>query len=211
MKFKKSLGFTLSEVLIVIGILGIVAAMTIPAVVANHQKTAWLTSLEKNYNELSQNLVVLSTEKYNRDLYGSRLCKDGKTITGTAGQFLKDYYKIARDCGTTSSPCFARQYQSINGDTDSFSCSDGYNVLLKSGSAICVIPAVSASDTDVHIYLDINGEQKPNTGGKDMFEFRVNKKFEIYDEGDEDDCKDETFGAGCLNNVLNNNWRIDYY
>ena len=37
-------GFTLAEVLITLGIIGIVAALTIPTLVANYQNKSWNTS-----------------------------------------------------------------------------------------------------------------------------------------------------------------------
>ena len=40
-------GFTLAEVLITLGIIGVVAALTIPQVVQNYQKQATATALKK--------------------------------------------------------------------------------------------------------------------------------------------------------------------
>lgn len=38
----KNYGFTLAEVLITLGIIGIVAAMTLPAIVSKYQEKFWL-------------------------------------------------------------------------------------------------------------------------------------------------------------------------
>ncbi|MFR1672849.1 MAG: hypothetical protein ACLSWI_07905 [Candidatus Gastranaerophilaceae bacterium] len=46
--------FTLAEVLITLGIIGVVAALTIPNVIANHQKRVTAKKVEKAYTELNQ-------------------------------------------------------------------------------------------------------------------------------------------------------------
>ena len=49
-------GFTLAEVLITLGIIGIVAAMTIPSLVANYRKKQFQSGLNKGYSVLLQAL-----------------------------------------------------------------------------------------------------------------------------------------------------------
>ena len=49
-------GFTLSEVLITLGIIGVVAALTIPSVVNNYKKQQFRTGLKKEYSVLLQTL-----------------------------------------------------------------------------------------------------------------------------------------------------------
>lgn len=49
-------GFTLSEVLITLGIIGVVAALTIPSVVNNYKKQQFRTGLKKEYSVLLQAL-----------------------------------------------------------------------------------------------------------------------------------------------------------
>ena len=43
----KQTAFTLAEVLITLGIIGVVAAMTLPSLIANHQKQVYVTGLKK--------------------------------------------------------------------------------------------------------------------------------------------------------------------
>ena len=50
--FAFSLGFTLTEVLITLGIIGVVAAMTIPTLVNNYQKNVYTTSFKKAVSSL---------------------------------------------------------------------------------------------------------------------------------------------------------------
>ena len=48
----KKAAFTLAEVLITLGIIGIVAAMTIPTLVSNYQKKVLKTQFTKKYAEI---------------------------------------------------------------------------------------------------------------------------------------------------------------
>lgn len=43
-------GFTLAEVLITLGVIGIVAALTIPSLISNHNKSVTAARLSKAYN-----------------------------------------------------------------------------------------------------------------------------------------------------------------
>ena len=75
--FKKA--FTLSEVLITLGIIGMVAALTMPAVIANYQKQETVSRLQKVYSVLSQ--AVKRAELSEGELFF------------IAGEFLQDIYK----------------------------------------------------------------------------------------------------------------------
>ena len=59
---KKFSGFTLAEVLITLGIIGIVAAMTIPALITKYQKQVAATQLKKHYSQLNQVLMRISDD-----------------------------------------------------------------------------------------------------------------------------------------------------
>lgn len=139
MKSRLFSGFSLTEVMLSMAIVGIIAAITVPVVTNHYQKQSLLTLLQKNYVELDNNLTTLQTENIHGNLYTSILAKT-KT---DAGNFLKSYYKVKQDCGETAQPCFASAYSSINAPATmvNFSC-DGYSVTVAGGAAICIVPAV---------------------------------------------------------------------
>ncbi len=237
MKSEAYFGFTTSEMLIAMAIIGIIAAITVPAVVANYQNSSMLAMLKKNYVEMQENLVLLHTDNYNKSFYKSKLVTD---VNG----YLDDYYTITTDCGSTAQPCFANSYRSIRSATQvPFSCS-GQSVLVKGGAAICIIPGqapVSADEEEdieakdavpAHVYLDVNGTEKPNIGGLDMFSFYI-YDFYTIDDGDEDSyigpekikdgtaeaerntlfeskCLTSSTGVGCFGKILNDDWKINY-
>ena len=233
MRNKKFLGFSLAEALLAMAVVGIIAAITIPNVINSYQKQSMIALLQKTYLELGQNLIILRTEAYNKSFYQSILSLQGRTIANTAGRFFigdannKPYYNILKDCGTTAQPCFASTYSNINGDkTENFSCNNGYNVLLKSGTAMCIIPADAGNPAKVHV--DVNGTEGPNLGGRDMFTFYIYDDYSI-DEKDitpdkikdgtaeterntlfSSSCLSSTTGEGCFGKLLNDNWKMNY-
>ena len=58
----KKYGFTLAEVLITLGIIGVVAALTIPTLMANHRKHVVETKLEKIYSVMNQAINMTNAE-----------------------------------------------------------------------------------------------------------------------------------------------------
>ena len=55
--------FTLAEVLVTLGIIGVVSAMTVPTLMQNYQRQSYVTQLHKVYNELSQALLRYQTDR----------------------------------------------------------------------------------------------------------------------------------------------------
>ena len=59
----RKVAFTLAEVLITLGIIGVVAAMTLPTLLANHRKNVAEARLTKFYSAINQ--AVLLSEREN--------------------------------------------------------------------------------------------------------------------------------------------------
>ncbi len=226
------LGFSLTEVLIAMSVVGVISAITVPVVIGHYQKQSLLSLVQKNYSDMEQNLTVLQTENYSKGLYKSILNqKEGKTVAETAGQFLTEYYKVKKDCGTTAQPCFAASYSDIStGTATNFSC-DGYTISATNGAAICVIPANITTDESnnktknpAKVYIDTNGTEAPNISGRDLFTFNIYEDFTIDEvdpklsSSDKTDkrteiaakCTTSKIGEGCLSRLLDDNWKMNY-
>jgi prepilin-type N-terminal cleavage/methylation domain-containing protein len=73
---KKS-GFTLAEVLITLGIIGVVAAMTIPTLIANTNGTKFRSQFKKTLSTLNQ-AGLMAQAQYDLDYAGTNaVCKNG--------------------------------------------------------------------------------------------------------------------------------------
>ena len=73
---RKRAAFTLAEVLITLGIIGVVAALTLPSVIQNYKKSVIETSVKKFYTNINQAIIL--SERDNGDMhYWSRTAWDG--------------------------------------------------------------------------------------------------------------------------------------
>ena len=60
--YNKKVAFTLAEVLVTLGVLGVVAALTMPGMIINHRKKIVAESVKKTYSELNQVLKMAEIE-----------------------------------------------------------------------------------------------------------------------------------------------------
>jgi len=183
MFYKKSSlkAFTLAEVLITLAIIGVVAAITIPSIVANHQKRALETQFAKAYRTLSQAVNLAIAE------YGDISTWDWKDsyTAEEKDKFVKKYFSPylnhVKFCSATNpnTGCFPDvMYKFMSGDN--FGNTANLNdpkVQLADGSMISFTLLANTAPTraDINIYFDINGHKKPNTIGRDLFTFSMYK------------------------------------
>ena len=97
--YKNKQGFTLAEVLITLGIIGVVAAMTLPTLIANYQKKVIATKLKQTYSILSnaiakeQSLTGIPFSSYYALEYRKDACPTGYEFTECANALFEDYLK----------------------------------------------------------------------------------------------------------------------
>ena len=94
-------GFTLSEVLITLGIIGVVASITIPTVINKYNEKLTVSKAKKIYSLMSQAylLSVRDNGLANEWAVGNGLSSN--TAIQIASYF-KPYLKILNDCGTNA-------------------------------------------------------------------------------------------------------------
>jgi len=190
MVFEKRVGFgfTLSEVLIALGIIGVVAAMTIPYLVQNYLKTQTVVQLQKVYSELSR--AVKMSEMDNGELstwtFGTKAF-DTDEVNAFVETYLIPYLKLTKNCGTSDATCTSKNRPDLNGVANNvykmpvgISCN--YKFILGDGAVVWVNTYINSTN----IFVDINGDKKPNMFGKDTFAFFItptNKKLKFWGEG----------------------------
>lgn len=97
-------GFTLAEVLITLGIIGIVAALTIPTLIANFSKNPVRNRAKKSLFYLSQALEQMAVDGGTPgDLSSFFASADLKTIEGDK---IVPYFNVAKNCAITTLGCF---------------------------------------------------------------------------------------------------------
>ena len=164
-KIKKNKpAFTLAEVLIVIGIIGIVAAITIPNLINNYNAKKLRTQFLKSYS-----LITQMFKQYSDDGQTNTICRQ------TYKQFI-NYSSNATDCGYDGSTCYkedvSNKYKTINNQTFSNGRLNDGMILLPSGELL-MFEDGNAAKGIILISVDINGyKNPPNKAGYDLFTFQ---------------------------------------
>lgn len=226
-------GFTLSEVLITLGIVGVVSVLTIPAIMKNYKDKIYITQLKKTYSQLSEATKTIMSDEQSESFYTTtggvnQTCSDINTGTCEkgAGYFFNKYLKIVQhDCGQNSK-CIGNNYTNTAGDPIP-APTDKYCVQTANGTTICSSfnPKVGGDVNKpcLSLLVDVNGPSMPNTTGKDVFAIDVHPDGSLsdYSSGcapESKGCaptmcntqKDSLFNAacGCLNSVIESGWKF---
>lgn len=193
-------GFTLAEVLITLGIIGVVAALTMPSLIASHKEKVTVARLKKVYSTLENAYMLARNE--NMDVQSWFESDDVKTNSKIFYEKLKPYLNVMKDCGVESG-CLTegyvktldgRNYNNYNLNTKE------YRFILSDGTQVMIYLAKSdfaASDSIGNIKVDIDGYRGSYTFGKDFFIFNITPKG-IYPNGLENHtASDDTFEEAC--------------
>ena len=165
--------FTLAEVLLTLAIIGVVAALTIPAVVTKITKDQYVTGLKKAYNTLK------AVEREAIQVHGPMENWDWSTGTTTSDfeKYFLPHFDVLKNCGaTTEKGCFATGLTNLSGGTyDDFNSIYYYKIVTSDGMSWAY--EKSPSTTPLYMqgvfYVDVNGLKSPNRWGRDIFEFWV--------------------------------------
>lgn len=171
--------FTLAEVLITLGIIGVVAAMTLPVLVNRTQGKELETGLQKAYSVI-QNAI-------NKMNYDEGQIVNGENYSDTASFMVKfkKYFNLSKDCGKSDCEINDTENEELGQMLSSHyktytnkSLGTGF---LDDGQAITTdgmfIMAENNSQNPTNwlfISVDVNGiNKKPNRWGHDLFTFQV--------------------------------------
>ena len=78
----KKCAFTLAEVLITLGIIGVVAAMTLPTLIQNHQKQTYVNGLKKAISATSNMLKKMQADEEASSITATSIVQDGLCVQG---------------------------------------------------------------------------------------------------------------------------------
>lgn len=211
---KKKLAFTLAEVLITLGIIGIVAAMTIPTLMQKYYEKQTVSRLKETYSILTQALKLCGEENGYPEEWG--LTGRNEESTAIVAEKVIPFLKINIDCGMKmekSDKCFPVEIQRLNGQGGKYDMkkSSRYFVSLLNGTSL----AIESAETDIvymYFLVDTNGAAPPNTWGKDIFEFTYQPNLGLVPSGHPNfsgnyyktHCNDlGDYGFGCAYYVIN--------
>ena len=172
-------GFSLAEVLIVLGVLGIVASMTLPPLIVKYQKQVTVSRLQKFYSVFNQALKMSEVDHGDYKFWNSSADFGGILYFN---EYWKPYLSIlnicrtGKDCGYNSNtPWKDIKNKSTVGtaiiEDDgriAFYLSDGIFILM----LFYLNDEANNTKREVPSFLvDINGSKRPNRVGQDLFYF----------------------------------------
>ena len=210
--------FTMAEVLITVGIIGIVAAMTLPSLIGNYQKKVTATRLKRTYTVIAQT-IERSKVDYG-DVSGWRLDE----IAGT-GQAARD--EISEYFTSQFwEPWVPKIQGAFYGSAKEF----GYEItkglipdntkikwyVLNDGTVVGIWIMVYIDEngngtqlSSVGYWVDTNGLKKPNLFGQDIFVFQLNPVTGNIIDNSENLTRDELIEK--CKAIRNGKYNTNYY
>lgn len=213
-------GFTLSEVLITLGIIGVVAAITIPGLMTNYRKHVTATTLEKSISTLNQTIKLSENENGELETWDKSLPQEE-----FIDKYFRPYIKIMQTCNPITKCGYKSQtpWKNLNGRPANdygnpnhrgrtpFIAMDGilytFGFINDGGTA--------EVDNDKIIIIDINNSRGPNQFGKDIFFLYRKEEASIYPYGADksskeirNDCSKNGRGFYCAAWIRENGWKI---
>lgn len=201
---KRKKAFTLTEVLIAVIIVGIIAALVLPTIITHYQTKAMELKGTRQLQAIQAAVSSLAVLENKTNFTETMLYSDTTSYSAddTAGKFLKKYFKIAKYCGAPTagkSECFADEYYEYS-DKDKKVIEpelEGACAILKNGVSVCVTPQVIGEP--VKVVMDLNGPKGPNIMGEDR-DFRKMTKLDLQYNSTPDKVRDPS-GVLALNNT----------
>lgn len=227
-----SLAFTLAEVLITLGIIGVIAVITIPSMLQDSNDRAKVVALKKTYSILSSAYSNAVKE------IGDPSKWDWSGGVKVMIDELSPYLRVNKNCSDGSQGCFpASVVYKLLSNSDWLGVDNSANpkMILADGTAIfaslsnpssgslssgCVDVRNVSGNKNVcgYYYVDINGFMSPNQLGVDTFAFYLTTTG-IIPVGQANDSwmiqpftclyKNSVTGIGCTGWVISNE-NLDY-
>ena len=177
---KKYTAFTLAEILIVIAIIGVVSALTVPNLAKNTNNKEIVARVKKADSNLSD-AYGRARAKYGANL-DNWFLSDGTNVTNRSkrvGKRMLEFMNVDKDCGQTTAGCFKNAaYAVLDASTQSTNLDSTSNNYYKEAAQQAQQQGKPAS-TDVLVGntfcivdVDVDGPNKGfNTAGIDLFQF----------------------------------------
>lgn len=250
----KKIAFTLAEILIVLGLIGIVAESTIPTLVNDFQKQVQVTQLKKFYTNFEQGMrAYMASQGCTDDLACTGLFASSSPETTWQDRMnteLPKIFRVDKIYGEQNSELslFKTTYLDNSGTSAlfylssfySFTTLDNFLIGMGDGGGNCTrYPTYESKLKNACglLYVDINGFQKPNKLGRDVFNFVLANNGMLYPrDGIENSLARNNNlsyywknlpaegcgipdnpviptgykGYGCAARIIDNGWKMDY-
>lgn len=191
MIIKRLIAFTMAEILIVLGIIGVIATITIPTLINNVQKHQYVAALKENYSDINQALLLMMSgegvsEFRDLNIFDDNYMEDsGKN--DKIDSLVKKYFKVIKSCKYGDNSCKINGYRYLNGGIPFSDFFNSYVFYKPDGAVISLDISPSCSSSNKFgdngcgvIEIDINGLKPPNIKGRDLFSFYIMDNAKLY-------------------------------
>lgn len=214
--------FTLAEVLITLGIIGVVASITIPSLMHDTSKEQTVQKIRKSFSTLTQayRLSVIDNDSVENWDWGTQ--GNSASIRTSFDKYWGQYLNIAKYCNTYQECGYkSNSTKDLNGDSRQVvvDTNNMTTVLLQDGSMFKVFHDEGASTT--YLYIDIDGPKGTSVYGKDIFQFQIHSvkgllprgfnSSGVYDKTNVNQACDGTGqydGDFCAARIMLDDWKI---
>ena len=184
-------GFSLAEVLITLGILGVVIAMTLPSLIGKYQEKQWKVAYKKAYSGISQALLRVQQNGEFEDISNTYDVETDSGTTLVVSDAIGENFKTISKYFNTVKTCFD------NNADECWVCEEGQSGFIGGGAPDwlgCYKTSYSFVDAsgmawylyrnvEYPILVDVNGDKRPNRLGQDRFVMKfASKEGGNYDE-----------------------------
>lgn len=202
----KKIGFTIAEILIVLGVLGVISALTLPALTTANQRRINSSALSVAVSNMETALRTMIEAENANDLTDTRAWNESMNLSDmtTFLGHLSEYIELS-DSVSVNNHYNGITIKATNGNNANSASSlifGADNALITPAGGIYVIRRVE-NDRSVpeqqamrdnmnlhtavaHLIIDVNGTKNPNTVGRDIFYFIVGSDGVLYPYGSKD-------------------------
>ena len=233
----KKAAFTLAEVLITLGIIGVVAAITLPTLIKNYQKQVYITQFKKSVVFVQNSYRKAIADEGVDSILDTQIAYKISGESTSASDFVYGIYpeKFASKFGYELFPI----NQLKNSPLKALKSTDIDYYIYSNGACFAFDSAQNPNGYVIRLstYIDVNCDKGPNKGGRDLFVLMLDPeaKIDYYGWGSWDDpelwqqiCNDDTFneliepgditkdelslvfGTVCAARVISDGWKMNY-
>ncbi|MBP3924671.1 type II secretion system protein [bacterium] len=165
---RRKTAFTLAEVLITLGIIGIVAAMTMPALITKHQKQVTVTRLRKYYTIMAQAKLLSEVQNGEMEYWEFPYTFSKTDIRPFFDKYFRPYMDVINECES------AKSCSSLYSNTRPvYTLKDGMQFMFSPNPQT---DTLNSGRKYIHTGVDINGNKGPNREGRDIFYVNIYPK-----------------------------------
>jgi prepilin-type N-terminal cleavage/methylation domain-containing protein len=220
MNSKKKPAFTLAEVLITLGIIGVVAAMTIPTLINNYQKKQTVVKLQKAIS-IWNNVYKASVDENGEPTVEEQ-------VTYTPKKLWEIYYApyiTATTCNSYSECGYSKlnPFTRMNNTTALFQFRSTVNIGIYTNDGFFYDYQFRGGSGNIDtitsrvLHVDVNGPKGPNKYGIDVFMLLPYESGNGFypacstytNEAIDNDCRVGGMGYCCAEKIRRAGWQID--